>query len=191
MLHLLQDNTYIYNCKGRNNNLYNIASTQSLHRRLLRYRPHYHRNKHHFPLHCRYFLLLLHPQYKYRLHRLTLSSLVFGASLYAAGLGADGVGPVALLTAGQDPTGFFDGSGLWVTSLFVAGTILYGLGLISMVVTLNNAGQLLGAARLIAFLGALLFACAPAILSGWALYGVAAAAFMVFIPVARMVARQA
>jgi ABC-type spermidine/putrescine transport system permease subunit II len=127
----------------------------------------------------------------HRLHRLTISSLVFGASLYAAGLGADGVGPVALLTAGQDPTGFFDGSGLWVTSLFVAGTVLYGLGLISMVVTLNNAGQLLGAARWIAFLGALLFACAPAILSGWALYGVAAAAFMVFIPVARMVARQA
>jgi len=126
----------------------------------------------------------------HRLHRLTLLSLVVGASLYAAGLGADGVGPVALLTAGHDPSGFFDGSGLWVTSLFVAGTVLYGLGLISMVVTLNSTGALVGTARRIAFVGALLFACAPAILSGWALYGVAAAAFMVFIPVARTVTRQ-
>jgi len=126
----------------------------------------------------------------YRLHSMTLIGLVFGAALYAAGLGADGVGPVALLTAGRDPSGFFDGSGLWVTSLFVAATVLYGLGLISMVVTLNNAGVLHRSARWIAFVGALLFACAPAILSGWALYGVAAAAFMVFIPIASMVARQ-
>jgi len=125
-----------------------------------------------------------------RLHRLSLGGLVFGAALYAAGLGADGVGPVALLTAGQDPSGFFDGSGFWVTSIFVAGTVLYGLGLVSMVVTLNNSGVLLRAARWVAFLGALLFASAPAILSGWALYGVAAAAFMVFVPIASTVSRQ-
>lgn len=123
----------------------------------------------------------------HRLHTLTLIGLVFGAGLYAAGLGADGVGPVAQMTAGQDPSSFFDGSGPWVTSIFVAGTALYGLGLISMVVTLNGLGVLLGAARWIAFLGALLFACAPAIPSGWALYGVAAAAFMVLLPIASAV----
>ena len=125
-----------------------------------------------------------------RLHSLSLIGIVFGAGLYAVGLGADGVGPLALLTAGQDPSGFFDGSSLWVTSLFVVGTVLYGLGLISIVVTLNNAGVLHRAARWIAFLGALLFACAPAVLSGWALYGVAAAAFMVFIPIASAVSRR-
>jgi hypothetical protein len=125
-----------------------------------------------------------------RLPRLAIAASVVGAGLYAAGLGADGVGPVALLTAAKDPSIFFDGSGLWVTSIFVAGTTLYGLGLIAMVVALNKNRFLGRSSGWVSFAGALLFACAPAVLSGWALFGVAGAAFMVFGPIAATVYRQ-
>ena len=34
-----------------------------------------------------------------------------GAGVYSAGLGADGIGPLALLSVEMDPRAFFDGSG--------------------------------------------------------------------------------
>lgn len=115
---------------------------------------------------------------------MTLPCIALGAGLYAAGLGADGIGPVAVQSAGYSPTVFFDGSGMWVTGVFVAGTILFGIGLLSLVIGAIRAGLLKGWSRHIAFVGALVFMVAPAIPSGWALYGVAVAAFGVFVPFA-------
>ena len=110
--------------------------------------------------------------------------IAVGASLYAAGLGADGIGPIAVKSAGLSPTIFFDGSGWWVISLFVAGTLFFGIGLITMVLFLIQSGLLSRPFRYIAFISALVFAVAPAIPSGWALYGVAVAVIGVFVPIA-------
>ncbi|MCP4428177.1 MAG: hypothetical protein GY803_27125 [Chloroflexi bacterium] len=110
--------------------------------------------------------------------------LAIGAGLYAAGLGADGIGPVAVRAAGASPTLFFDGSGWWVIGTFIAATFFFGTGLISLVVTLNQNEILPRASGYIALISAVIFMAAPAIPSGYALYGEAAAALGVFIPIA-------
>ena len=131
--------------------------------------------------------LRLHEQ---GLAKAALPLVAVGTALYAAGLGADGVGPIAFLTSGGTPRTFFDGSGLWVTSVFVAATVTYGVGLFFQVIGLIRSEVLTGAQRPIAFTSALVFMVAPAIPSGWALYGVAAAAFGVYIPVGLAISRR-
>ncbi|MBN2098017.1 MAG: hypothetical protein JW753_00315 [Dehalococcoidia bacterium] len=120
---------------------------------------------------------------------MTLPFIALGAGLYAAGLGANGIGPVAVQSAGDPPSVFFDGSGMWVTGVFVAGTIMFGIGLLSLVIGAIRVGLLKGWSRHIAFIGALVFMVAPAIPSGWALYGVAVAVFGIFVPLALAVHR--
>ena len=115
---------------------------------------------------------------------LTLPLITIGAGLYAAGLGADGIGPVAVQTTGESPIIFFDGSTMWVTGLFVTGTILFGIGLLLLVIGSIRQGLLTGHSRYIAFISTLVFMVAPAILVGWALYGVALASFGIFVPFA-------
>lgn len=117
-----------------------------------------------------------------RLEAVTLPALAAGAGLYAAGLGADGVGPLAVAAAGGAPELFFDGSGMWISGVFIAGTLAFGSGLIGLIVSAGRAGLLRGAARPIALVAALVFMAAPAVPSGWALYAVALAAFGVFLP---------
>jgi len=119
----------------------------------------------------------------------TLPCIALGAGLYAAGLGADGIGPVAVQSAGDSPSVFFDGSGMWVTGVFIASTIMFGIGLLSLVIGAIRAGLLKGWSRHIAFVAALVFMVAPAIPSGWALYGVAVAVFGIFVPLAIAVRR--
>ncbi len=114
---------------------------------------------------------------------MTLPFITLGAGLYAAGLGADGIGPLAVRSAGYSPVIFFDG-GNWVTGIFVAGTTFFGIGLIRMTGGAIQIGFVQGPSRYIVFISALIFLVAPAILSGWALYGVAVAAFGVFVPFA-------
>ena len=63
----------------------------------------------------------------------TLPCIAVGVGLYSAGLGADGIGPVAVQSAGYSPVIFFDG-GVWVTGIFIAGTLVFGRGLLSTVV---------------------------------------------------------
>lgn len=121
---------------------------------------------------------------------MTLPCIALGAGLYAAGLGADGIGPVAVQCAGDSPTAFFDGSGMYVTGVFIAGTILFGIGLLSLVIGAIRSGLLKGWSRYVALAGALVFMVAPAIPSGWALYGVAVAVFGVFIPLALALHRE-
>ena len=123
------------------------------------------------------------------LPRLALPFVAVGAGLYAAGLGADGIGPIAVQAAGYSAAIFFDGSGMWVTGIFIAGTIIFGFGLIMVVNGSIQQGLLTGLHRYVCFVSALLFMAAPAILSGWALYGVAVAGFGIFVPLASAISR--
>jgi hypothetical protein len=115
--------------------------------------------------------------------------LAAGAGLYAAGLGADGIGPVALTSAGASPELFFDGSGRWVSGVFAAATILFGAGLVALALHVIRAQFIRGASRYVVFVAAVLFLAIPAIPSGWALYGEALAAYGVFVPLAAAVGR--
>ena len=116
--------------------------------------------------------------------------ITIGAGLYAAGLGADGIGPLAVLSAGYSPMIFFDGSGMWVTGIFVVGTIVFGIGFLSLVIYAIRSGLLKGLGRFISFFSAIVFMIAPTVLSGWALYGVAVAVFGMCIPFAGAISRE-
>jgi len=120
-----------------------------------------------------------------------LPLIAVGAGLYAAGLGADGVAPVALTSAGASPTVFFDGSGWWVSGIFMTATLFFGAGLIALTVHANRVQFVRGASRYLMLIAALLFMVIPAIQSGWGLYGEAIAAYLVFVPLALAVARPA
>ena len=126
-----------------------------------------------------------------RLPSLVLPLIAVGAGLYAAGLGADGVAPVALTAAGASPTLFFDGSGWWVSGLFMAATLFFGVGLIALAVHVNRVQFVRGATRYLVAIAAVLFMVIPAIPSGWGLYGEALAAYSVFVPMALAVGRPA
>jgi hypothetical protein len=113
----------------------------------------------------------------------TLIFIAAGAALYAAGMGVDGIAPVAIMASGESALIFFDSSGWWVSGVFMAGTLLFALGLFIMISNLIKQKIVKGAWRYIIFVSALVFVSAPAIPSGWALYGVAVAALGIFIPV--------
>jgi hypothetical protein len=119
----------------------------------------------------------------YQTPALVLPLISVGAGLYAAGLGADGIGPVAVQASNLPVADFFDGSGWWVTGVFVAATILYGAGLIPLGIHAIRGELLTGVWRYVVFVSSLLFVAAPATPSGWALYGVAVASVGVFAPI--------
>lgn len=114
---------------------------------------------------------------------------VVGAALYAAGLGADGVGPVAIANAGGQPRTFFDGSGMLVSGVFIAGAVSFGTGAIIQVMRVVHAVALGSALRYVISIAALAMAAAPVMPSGWGLYGVAAAALVVYLPISALVWR--
>ena len=69
---------------------------------------------------------------------ISLSLITIGGTLLAIGLGADGVGPVAILYGGSQASVFFEGSGMMVTGIFMAGIILFGFGLINQIIGLGH-----------------------------------------------------
>ena len=91
---------------------------------------------------------------------------VVGAALYAAGLGADGVGPVAIAAGGGQAQTFFDGSGMLVSGVFIAASMAFGAGLIIQVVRVLRAGVVTGIVRVVVFVAAIIFVSATAIPSG-------------------------
>jgi len=127
----------------------------------------------------------------YRLPDFIKIIMAIGAGLFAAGLGADGIGPIAVNASSANPALFFDGSGWWVSGTFMAATAFFGIGLISLVGHVNNSEMITGTWRYVAFISALIFVAAPAIPSGWGLYGVAFASFGVFLPLGFSVLRSA
>jgi len=118
----------------------------------------------------------------YKIPIFILPIMAVGAGLYAAGLGADGIGPIAVKASGSTPTLFFDGSGWWVSGIFMAATLFFGVGLISLVSHANQSQMVEGIWRYVIFISALIFVAVPAIPSGWGLYGEAIAAYGVFVP---------
>ena len=127
----------------------------------------------------------------YELPQFILPIIAIGASLYAAGLGADGIGPIAVRASGASPALFFDGSGWFVSGTFMAATLFFGVGLITLVGYANQSGMVEGIWRYVIFVSALVFMAVPAIPSGWGLYGEAIAAYGVFIPLGFAVWRSA
>lgn len=116
--------------------------------------------------------------------------IAIGAGLHAAGLGADGIGPLAVAASGLPAAAFFDGSGALVGGTFVAGAVCFGIG---QVVQSVQAGALLASrpTRALAVAAAVAFPAAEAVPSGWGLYAVAVAAATLYLPVAGAVARGA
>lgn len=115
--------------------------------------------------------------------KVSLSLVAIGSALYAFGLGADGIGPLASVAGGGSAFTFFEGSGIWVSGVFIAASIIFGLGLITQVIGLIQAGMIKGFFRVIAFVAAIIFMGAAAIPSGWGLYGVAAAALVLYFTI--------
>lgn len=112
----------------------------------------------------------------------TLIFITAGAGLYSAGMGVDGIAPVAIMTSGESALVFFDGSGWWVSGVFMAGTLLFALGLFIIISNAIQGKVVEGVWRYVVFVSALVFVSAPAIPSGWGLYGVAVAALGIFMP---------
>ncbi len=120
----------------------------------------------------------------------TIPCITVGAGLYAAGLGADGIGPLAVQSAGYSPVIFFDGSAVLVPATFATGTMVFAVGLFSLIGSSIHQGLLQEWSRYVSFISALVFVSAPMILSGWALYGVAVANFGIFVPFALAVSKK-
>jgi hypothetical protein len=93
----------------------------------------------------------------------SLLLIVIGSALYAFGFGADGIGPLANMAGGGSSFGFFEGSGIWVSGVFIAASIIFGLGLIIQVIGMVNLGMLKGIFQIIAFSAAIIFIGSTAI----------------------------
>jgi len=119
----------------------------------------------------------------YRIPDFIILLMAIGAGLYAAGLGADGIGPIAIKSSSLNPMVFFDGSGWWVSGTFMSATVFFGVGLISLVCHVNNAEMIKGFWRYVIFISAIIFVTVPAVPSGWGLYGEALASIGVFWPI--------
>jgi len=125
----------------------------------------------------------LYAELKQRGTHLSVISVLFsalGAGLYAAGLGVDGIGPLIIREAGMPASVFFDASGLWVMGTFMTATLLWGIGLIWLVSAVTRSDIVIGTWRYVVGIGVLLMLGAPAIPSGWGLYGVALGCWAVF-----------
>ena len=127
----------------------------------------------------------------YELPSFIIPIMAVGAGLYAAGLGADGIAPLAVKYSGATPMLFFNGSGWLVSGTFIAATVLFGVGLISIVFHANQSRMVGGIWRYVIFISALIFVAAPAIPSGLGLYGEALAVYGVFVPLGLAVWRAA
>ena len=127
----------------------------------------------------------------YELPLFILPVMAIGAGLYAAGLGADGIGPLAVQASGSAATLFFYGSGWFVSGTFMAAILFFGVGLFSLVYHANQSRMVEGIWRYVIFFSALVFVAVPAIPSGWGLYGEALAAYGVFLPLGLAVWRSA
>jgi len=121
---------------------------------------------------------------------ISLILVTFGAILYAIGLGADGVGPLVVASGGGRAAMFFDGSGMMVSGVFIAASILFGFGAINQAIGLRQAGLLKSPYSILAIIGAVIFMGASAIPSGWGLFIVAISATIIYLPISAFVWRK-
>lgn len=118
-----------------------------------------------------------------RFGTISLPFITVGATFYVFGLGADGIGPLATDAGGGRALMFFEGSAIWVSSVFITASIIFGLGLITQVMGVIRASLLIGIIRVVVFVAAIVFIAATAIPSGWGLWVVASAAAVVYFPI--------
>ncbi|MCB0033178.1 MAG: hypothetical protein KDE51_04135 [Anaerolineales bacterium] len=105
-----------------------------------------------------------------------------GGSLQAAGLGADGIGPVAMLRAQQPARLFFDGSSKLAPLTFILGSVGFGMGQIFLVIGLNHLPDVSTAVGVTTLIAAILFSALPAIPSSWSLYLTAVLSWLIYAP---------
>ena len=98
-------------------------------------------------------------------------------------MGADGIGPLAVSKEGHPAQIFFDGSRQWVMGSFIAGSILFGLGQILMIIGLNHTPLLSTATSIVVLLAAILFSVSAAIPSGLGLYVLGFCACVIYLPI--------
>lgn len=115
---------------------------------------------------------------------MSLSLIAIGGVLYAFGLGADGIGPLATAAGGGRAFTFFEGSGMRVSGVFITASIFFGVGLIIQVIGVSHTGLLRGLTRIVVLIAAIVFLVSTAIPSGWGLWVVAAAVLVVYLPIA-------
>jgi hypothetical protein len=125
----------------------------------------------------------LHTTDVFRLAMLTVPVMAVGAGLLAVGLGADGIGPLAVRKAGYPARAFFDGSSTWVTGTFIAGSVIYGLGQIGLMVAIQHTSLLAPGVGILVMIVAILFSVSSAIPSGYGLYLVAFLAWLIYLPI--------
>jgi hypothetical protein len=107
---------------------------------------------------------------------------VIGAALHSYGLGADGIGPTAILAAGGEPETYFDGLGLRLSGIFLAGAAAFSIGWWGLTTAVLRVSAVRDWRRWWLPGGVLLMAASEAIPSGWGLYVVALLALAVWLP---------
>jgi hypothetical protein len=105
---------------------------------------------------------------------------VIGGTLLAMGLGADGIGPVSTISGGSQAYIFFEGSGMMVTGIFIAGVILFGFGLINQIIGLKQTGLVSKPLSVILIFCAVIFMGASAIPSTLGLYIIALISIFIY-----------
>ncbi len=111
---------------------------------------------------------------------LSLFLTVTGGILMAAGLGADGIGPVAAINGGAQDSVFFEGSGMIITIIFMVGIILFGLGLIFQIIGLGRTGVIPDIFVFVLIACAILFMGFAALPSSMGLYCIAYLSVLIY-----------
>jgi len=114
---------------------------------------------------------------------LSLSCAAIGAALLAFGMGADGIGPLAISKEGYPAQIFFDGSRQWIMGSFIAGSILFGTGQLLLIIGINQQALLSTSTSIIILLAAIVFTVSAAIPSGWGLYILGLSTCIIYLPI--------
>jgi hypothetical protein len=122
---------------------------------------------------------------------ISFALIAVGGTLYAFGLGADGIGPLATMMGGSNAAVFFDGSGIMVSGAFISATLLFGFGVIYQIIGLYHAGLLKRPYIMLTLIGAVFFMGASAIPSGWGLYAVAISTIIIYVPISLLLRESA
>ena len=113
--------------------------------------------------------------------RVGMALIAMGAALHIVGLGADGVGPLAVSLAGGQVRDFFDGSSTLTPGIFIAASATFGLGQILQIITAIRTRSLLGSSRMLVAGAGLFFILFEAVPSGWGLYGVFVTTWIIYV----------
>jgi hypothetical protein len=122
----------------------------------------------------------LNSENQHRSGSVSLLLIVIGGTLFAMGLGADGIGPAATISGGSQAYIFFEGSGMMVTGIFIAGVILFGFGLINQIIGLQHTGLVSKTQSIILIFCAAIFMGASAIPSTLGLYIIALISIFIY-----------